>query len=257
MIAVVVLNIVLTVGGVVVILWALRNDRDERQELREQRQELLEEILEEVASLRGALVASGAVAPKAKWPPGVDQPPPRPATAGGGAGAPPVDGAGAPPGSSAPSADDEPAPSTQPSVSRTIPAAVPSSATRTVSIDERVQAEVERLWKRLAPLLTIRAAVKRRWAERVRARADELGLTGETEPTDAQVDEMLGELLHAEAEVHPAEATAVAPIAVRIAEAAERASDDDGDVTLQQDGRQALLPGPSLDDLRRQNGVHQ
>jgi hypothetical protein len=125
-----------------------------------------------------------------------------------------------------------------------------------VPLDERLQEMVERLAARLESVVKIRAAVKTRWLERVRARADELGPSGDgTEPTSEQVDGMLVELLRAEADVQratePAEATAVAPIAVRIAEAAARGPDDDGDATLQREGRRTLLPVASPGRLPR------
>jgi hypothetical protein len=118
-----------------------------------------------------------------------------------------------------------------------------------VQVDERVQRAVERLVARLAHVVKVPPPVKTRWLERLWARGEELGLTGDgTEPTAEQIDALLDELVQAEKDVQgvaPAEATGVVRPAVGIVEAAAVAPDDEGH-------HATVLPLPRI-----KNGVHQ
>jgi hypothetical protein len=248
----------LAAGLALVLLFALylRGDRKAARKAAAEQRELLDQVLEEVTSLRSVLVAGGAVEAVPASPPAV-QPPALPAAApallGGGT-------LGAPAATEAPpvagEAGEEP-PSTKPSQSRKVPAPGPRSAPRPVPFEDQVQRALGRLARQLSP------DVEARWLERLRALAAELGLSDAAAPTDEQVEAMIRELYQAEADVKDvarpsgctapaAEATlpsAVAPIAVRIAAAAGGGSDADGDVTLRDEGaRRTVLPRANVDE---------
>jgi hypothetical protein len=131
-----------------------------------------------------------------------------------------------------------------------------------VSFDDQIR----RAMARLEGSVWVPPDVEARWHERLRALGAELGLSGDAAPTDEQVEAMICELYQAEADVKDtrdaapppeppvpaAEVTlpsAVAPVAVRIAEAAARGPDADGDVTLRDEGaRRTVLPRANVDE---------
>jgi hypothetical protein len=104
--------------------------------------------------------------------------------------------------------------------------------------------------------------VQTRWEQRLRALGAELGLPPEGEPSDTHLATLIRELYEAEADLKdarmnavppppPLEATlasALSPVAVRIAQAAVKTDDAEGETTLRREGdRPASLP-PADDD---------
>jgi hypothetical protein len=120
--------------------------------------------------------------------------------------------------------------------------------------------QIQRAMRRIERHAKVPPAVQARWEQRLRALGDELGLTADDEPSDSQLTRVVRELYEAEADVKdarpaappPLEATlasATSPIAVRIAQAATRPGDADGETTLRRDAdRPAALPRPNADD---------
>jgi hypothetical protein len=209
-----------------------RRERVEWGRLAEMQRVALGQVLEELASLRAALVASGAV----ERPPRLPPPPsllPAP---------PPLS---PPPQTPPPGPKDDP-PSTKPS----------RSAPRPVPAEDQIQ----RAMRRIERQARVPPEIQARWEQRLRALGAELGLPPEGEPSDAQLATLIRELYEAEADLKDAQssagsppleatlASAVAPVAVRIAQAAVKTDDAEGDATLRREGdRPASLP-PSEDD---------
>jgi hypothetical protein len=211
----------LLLGLLVVTVVHRRRERVEWARLADAQRAGIGQVIEELTSLRSALIAVGA----AERPP---QLPPAP-----------------------PSARDEPS-STKPSLSRTVPAPL-----RSEPLSVPVEDAVQRAMRRIERHARVAPEVAARWEQRLRALGDELGLAADAEPTDAQIAEVIRELYEAEADLKdarpapPLEATlasAVSPVAVRIAQAMVRADDADGETTLRRDGdRPATLPRPNAD----------
>ena len=120
---------------------------------------------------------------------------------------------------------------------------------------------ITRAMKRIERLAKVPPEVEARWEQRLRALGAALGLVPDTEPTDAQLDAMIRELYEAEADVKDARpgappphleatlASAVSPIAVRIAQAVVKPDDAEGETTLRREGdRPASLPRANADD---------
>jgi hypothetical protein len=217
----------------------LRGDRKAARKLAADQREILGQVLEEVTSLRSALVASGAVerAPAA-WPPGVQPPAPPVPT---GALPAPLAPTEAPP--LADEAKAEEPPSTKPSQSRQIPAAAPPrSAPRPVSFDDQVR----RAMARLEGQVKVPPDVEARWLERLRTLGAELGLSDEAAPTEEQVEAMIRELYQAEADVKDARDAAPPPVEPTATEATLPSAD--GDTTPRREGRRTVLPRASADE---------
>jgi hypothetical protein len=206
-----------------------RRERVEWGRLAETQRVALGQVLEELASLRAALVAAGAVERPPRLPP-----PPSPL--------PP-----APPQQTPPPAPRDDPPSTKPS----------QSAPRPVPTEDQIQ----RAMRRIERQARVPPEVQARWERRLRALGAELGLPPEGEPSDTQLATLIRELYEAEADLKdarsavphppPLEATlasAVSPVAVRIAQAAVKSDDAEGEATLRREGdRPASLP-PANDD---------
>jgi hypothetical protein len=205
-----------------------RRVRVEWGRLAEAQRVALGQVLEELASLRAALVAAGAVERPPRIPPPPSPIPPPPQT---------------PP----PPPKDDP-PSTRPS----------RSAPRPVPTEDQIQ----RAMKRIERQARVPPEVQDRWEQRLRALGSELGLSPEGEPSDAQLATLIRELYEAEADLKDAQlamgtspppleatlASAVSPVAVRIAQAAVKTDDGEGEATLRREGdRPASLP-PADDD---------
>jgi hypothetical protein len=245
-----ILIVVVCASGLAVVLVLLvalviRHQRRERtagQQLADAQSKGFAEVLDELTSLRSALVAAGAVGRPPRLPPAPL--PPLPSVARQIVSVtrdddpihtrPTVE---APP-------PDEP-PSTKPSQSREIPArSSPRSAPRPVSFED----QITRAMKRLERQVNVPPEVEARWVQRLRALGSELGLREDAEPTEAQVEAMIRELYHAEADVkdaHPATgpapveatlASAASPIAVRIAKAVAKPGDAEGETMLRREG---------------------
>jgi hypothetical protein len=132
----------------------------------------------------------------------------------------------------------------------------PRSEPRAVPFEDQIQRAMRRIERPTKVPLEVAA----RWEQRLRALGAELGLPADGEPTDAQLAQVVRELYEAEADVKdagpiappPLEATlasAVSPIAVRIAQTATKPDDADGETTLSRDGdRPAALPRPNDED---------
>jgi hypothetical protein len=212
------------------------------------------EVLDELTSLRSALVTSGAIERSPRLPP-APFPSPLPSVARQVVSV---------------TRDDEPIhtrptverpppnepPSAKPSQSRDIAAPrTPRSAPRPVPFED----QIVRAMKRIEKQAKVPPEVEARWEQRLRALGAELGLREDAEPTDQQVEAMIRELYEAEADVKdarpavpPLEATlssTVSPIAVRIAQAALRPDDAEGEATLRREGdRPTALPQANVDD---------
>jgi hypothetical protein len=263
----------LALGLALVLAAARRREHAVSVKLAAEQRSALGQLAEEVTSLREALLSSGAVERPAKLPTAAPlpakSPPPGPV--------PPLpsvkrevvtvtrddDPAHTRPTVEAPSllgevhAAEEP-PSTKPSRSREIPApASPRSAPRPVSLED----QIVRAMKRIERQAKVPPEVEARWEQRLRALGAELGLREDAEPTDEQVEAMIRELYEAEADVKDAQpvvlplrpeatlASAVSPIAVRIAQAASRSDDAEGEATLRREGdRPTTLPQAHVDD---------
>jgi hypothetical protein len=165
----------------------------------------LAQVLEEVTSLREALLSSGAVERRAKPPD--------------------------PPSPSRPAPDETP--STKPVQSREVPAA-PTSVPRPVPEDQ-----IQRAMRRIERHAKVPPPVQARWEQRLRALGDELRLTADDEPSDSQLNRVVRELYEAEADVKdarpaapPLEATlasATSPIATLPRPNADDESEDGRD----------------------------
>jgi hypothetical protein len=246
----------LLVALLVLVARHARRERTTRQELADAQSKGFAELLDELTSLRSGLVATGVVERSPRLPPAPSLPLPSvarevvsvtrdddPIHTRATVEAPPP---------------DEP-PSTKPSQSRKVPAPpTPRSAPRPVAFED----QIARAMKRLERQVKVPPEVEARWAQRLRALGSELGLREDAEPTEAQVEAMIRELYHAEADVkdaHPAAAapleatlaSAASPIAVRIAAVAAKPADAEGEATLRREGDRPAglgLPCAHADD---------
>ena len=167
----------------------LRNESTTRRKNEDQQQATLGEVLEELTSLRSALLASGAVERPAKLPPC----PPLPE----------------------PVRTPEDPPSTKPVQSRTVPAPL-----RSEPLPVPVEDAVQRAMRRIERHAKVPPDVAARWERRLRALGAELGLPTEAEPTDVQLDRVIRELYEAEADVKDARLAAPPPLEATLASAA-------------------------------------
>ena len=260
----VIVNAPILLGLAVVLVRHLRGERKAARTRADEQKALFREVLEELILLRTALVARGAVEAPAKMPPASPKAP-RPALPSVARQVVPVTRdedpihtrptrEAPPPAGEVRVVEDEP-PSTKPSQSREVPA---KSSPRPVSFDDQVRRAMSRLERQVK----VPPEVEARWLERLGALGAELGLRPDTEPTDEQIEVMIRELYQAEADIKDArdappapappsgvppsaEATlpsTVAPIVVRIAAAARRGPDADGEASLR------ALPSANADD---------
>jgi hypothetical protein len=179
----------------------------ERGELRA----LLAEVLQELVSLRGELVASGVAERSEKLPPPAASPPALSASPLASTKPPPLPSVlrkvvsvttddhpdhtratvvAPPPAGTIGSNDDEP-PSTKPSESRSIPASTaPQSLPRPVSFDDQLRRALARMEKSFK----VPPELEQRWLARLRTLGAELNLREGDGPTDEQAEVMIREL---------------------------------------------------------------
>ena len=145
-----------------------RRERVEWGRLAETQRVALGQVLEELASLRAALVAAGAVERPPRLPPPPSPSPPTPPRLS------------PPPQTPRPGPKDDP-PSTKPS----------RSAPRSVSTEDQIQ----RAMRRIERQARVPPEVQARWEQRLRALGAELGLPPEGEPSDTQLATLIREAL--------------------------------------------------------------